>query len=180
MIENYMKDIKKMWGLPLIFQTLNFGLIVATAFILWKGLMIITNCESPVVVVLSGSMEPAYFRGDVLFLTNYEVPIDIGDVVVYKLPGQEIPIVHRSHIIQDKTDGEIFLLTKGDNNSVDDRGLYPRGENWISRSQVLGRIRGYVPYAGYFTIMFADYPILKYALIIVMALVVIVAKDPQS
>jgi signal peptidase len=35
---------------------------------LWKGLMLITNCESPVVVVLTGSMEPAYFRGDILFL----------------------------------------------------------------------------------------------------------------
>ena len=30
---------------------------------IWKGLMFITKSESPVVVVLSGSMEPAFQRG---------------------------------------------------------------------------------------------------------------------
>ena len=34
--------------------------------------MVVTGSESPVVVVLSGSMEPAFQRGDLLFLTNYE------------------------------------------------------------------------------------------------------------
>mgnify|MGYP003879630249 FL=1 len=47
------------------------------------------------VVVLSGSMEPAYYRGDILFLTFYETRITCGDVVVYKIKDQEIPIVHR-------------------------------------------------------------------------------------
>ena len=65
--------------------------------------MIITCSESPIVVVLSGSMEPAYYRGDILFLTFYEndhvVP---GDVVVFKLKEQEIPIVHRVIAIQEK------------------------------------------------------------------------------
>ena len=41
--------------------------------------------ESPIVVVLSGSMEPAYYRGDLLLLTNYDEPIIPGDVVVYSL-----------------------------------------------------------------------------------------------
>jgi signal peptidase len=30
--------------------------------------MVMTHSESPVVVVLSGSMEPAFQRGDILFL----------------------------------------------------------------------------------------------------------------
>lgn len=49
--------------------------------------MILTMSESPVVVVLTGSMEPAYFRGDILFLSNYDERIIPGDVVVYKLEG---------------------------------------------------------------------------------------------
>ena len=43
--------------------------------------------ESPIVVVLSGSMEPAYYRGDLLFLTHYDEPVVPGDVVVYELKG---------------------------------------------------------------------------------------------
>ena len=69
---------------------------------IWKSLIILTHCESPVVVVLSGSMEPAYYRGDILFLTFYESdPVAPGDVVVYNLKGQEIPIVHRVTITQE-------------------------------------------------------------------------------
>lgn len=35
-------------------QILNFGLILATAFMLWKGLGVASNSPSPIVVVLSG------------------------------------------------------------------------------------------------------------------------------
>lgn len=38
------------------------GLIVTSALIIWKALMCITGSESPVVVVLSGSMEPGFKR----------------------------------------------------------------------------------------------------------------------
>lgn len=47
-------------------------------------------------VFCSGSMEPAFYRGDLLFLTNYkEDPIRVGEIVVFKVKGREIPIVHR-------------------------------------------------------------------------------------
>lgn len=47
-------------------------------------------------MVLSGSMEPAFYRGDLLFLTNYEDdPLKAGDIVVFKVEGRDIPIVHR-------------------------------------------------------------------------------------
>ena len=40
--------------------------------------------------------------------------------------------------------GDVKLLTKGDNNSVDDRGLYAPGQLWIRRNEVVGRARGLV------------------------------------
>ena len=41
-------------------------------------------------------MEPAFFRGDLLFLTNYgDDPIRAGEIVVFKIDGRDIPIVHR-------------------------------------------------------------------------------------
>uniref|UniRef100_A0A8C4U954 SEC11 homolog C, signal peptidase complex subunit n=1 Tax=Falco tinnunculus TaxID=100819 RepID=A0A8C4U954_FALTI len=55
----------------LYYQVLNFAMIVSSALMIWKGLIVITGSESPIVVVLSGSMEPAFHRGDLLFLTNF-------------------------------------------------------------------------------------------------------------
>ena len=49
-------------------QWLSLALIVASALMVWKSLMLFTQSESPVVVVLSGSMEPGLRRGDLLLL----------------------------------------------------------------------------------------------------------------
>lgn len=76
-------------------QVLNFGLVLSTAFMLWKGLSVATNSPSPIVVVLSGSMEPAFQRGDLLFLWNRGQDTQVGEVVVYNIKGKDIPIVHR-------------------------------------------------------------------------------------
>lgn len=74
--------------------------------------MVVTGSDSPVVVVLSGSMEPAYYRGDILFLWLGQEPFRVGEVrsvefskkeetsahhqvVVFKIKGRDIPIVHR-------------------------------------------------------------------------------------
>ena len=41
-------------------------------------------------------MEPAFYRGDLLFLTNFESePLNVGDITVFKIDDREIPIVHR-------------------------------------------------------------------------------------
>lgn len=76
-------------------QVLNFALVLSTAFMLWKGLSVFTASNSPIVVVLSGSMEPAFQRGDLLFLWNRGPRADVGEVVVYNVRGKDIPIVHR-------------------------------------------------------------------------------------
>jgi hypothetical protein len=78
-------------------QILNFGLILSTAFMMWKGLSVISDSPSPIVVVLSGSMEPAFQRGDLLFLwnRNYLEETKVGEIVVYNVKGKNIPIVHR-------------------------------------------------------------------------------------
>nr|XP_020766930.1 signal peptidase complex catalytic subunit SEC11A isoform X3 [Odocoileus virginianus texanus] len=121
-------------------------MIVSSALMIWKGLMVITGSESPIVVVLSGSMEPAFHRGDLLFLTNrVEDPIRVGEIVVFRIEGREIPIVHRVLKIHEKQNGHIKFLTKGDNNAVDDRGLYKQGQHWLEKKDVVGRARGTFP-----------------------------------
>jgi len=161
-------------------QTLSFGLIVCSALVIWKCLMLFTGSESPIVVVLSGSMEPAFYRGDLLFLSMSEDEYKVGDVVVFKLKGRDIPIVHRvlrAHL--ENQTGDIFILTKGDANAVDDRGLYHQDppQLWLEREHIIGRARGFLPYVGMVTIIMNDYPWLKFALIGVLALFVLTSKE---
>ncbi len=60
-----------------------------------------------------------------------------------------------------REDGYVKFLTKGDNNSVDDRGLYSPGQFWLERKDVIGKAKGFVPYIGIVTILMNDYPQLK-------------------
>lgn len=60
---------------------------------------------------------------------------------------------------------QVEVLTKGDNNRVDDRGLYAPGQLWLQREDILGRARGTLRYLGMVTIILNDYPFLKYVLI---------------
>lgn len=45
--------------------------------------------------LFSGSMEPAFFRGDLLFLTMDDGPFTVGEIIVFQIDGKPIPIVHR-------------------------------------------------------------------------------------
>ena len=66
-----------------------------------------------VVVVLSGSMEPGFYRGDILFLNLGTAPIRVGEVVVFNIDGRDVPIVHRVVKVHERLPGgEIDILTK--------------------------------------------------------------------
>ncbi len=74
-------------------------------------------------------MEPFYYRGDLLSLHhNREKDVELGEVVVFSLDGRDIPIVHRVLEVHrpflNNTNYDVKILTKGDNNQVNDRGLY--------------------------------------------------------
>lgn len=60
-------------------------LIPVQAFMIWKSLSVLSASSSPIVVVLSGSMEPAFQRGDLLFLWNRAPRAEIGEIVVYNV-----------------------------------------------------------------------------------------------
>ena len=171
-------EVKRMDRRQLVMQVLNFVLIVGSALMIWKSLMLLTGSESPIVVVLSGSMEPAFYRGDLLILTNKEhEPIQVGDIVVFKIKDRDIPIVHRAIKLHESKDGKVKFLTKGDNNSVDDRSLYSPGQMWLQRSDVIGRAKGYIPYIGMVTIAMNDYPQLKYAVLFILGLYVLIHRE---
>ncbi|XP_069324044.1 signal peptidase complex catalytic subunit SEC11C isoform X4 [Eulemur rufifrons] len=121
-------DLRKMNKRQLYYQVLNFAMIVSSALMIWKGLIVLTGSESPIVVVL-------------------------------------------------RDNGDIKFLTKGDNNEVDDRGLYKEGQNWLEKKDVVGRARGFLPYVGMVTIIMNDYPKFKYALLAVMGAYVLLKRE---
>lgn len=178
-VTQYLGEFKDLAKRPRHFltQVLNLGCIVFSALMLWKGLMVVTGSESPVVVVLSGSMEPGMQRGDILFLNMYDDPFVPGDVVVFQIEGRDIPIVHRTMNVHEKYDGTVSLLTKGDNNQVDDRGLYSHKQLFIGKKEVMGRAQAFLPYVGMITIWLNDYPWLKYILIGSMGFFVIIGRE---
>lgn len=60
-----------------------------------------------------------------------------------------------------RENGTVKFLTKGDNNSVDDRGLYAPGQLWLTKNDIVGRARGVLPYVGMITIYMNEYPNFK-------------------
>lgn len=72
LIVQQVDEIKRLWKhkRQLIHQGLNLALVIISALMIWKGLTYLSKSEAPVVVVLSGSMEPAFQRGDILCLNN--------------------------------------------------------------------------------------------------------------
>ncbi|KAI1504490.1 signal peptidase-like protein complex catalytic subunit SEC11 [Biscogniauxia marginata] len=159
-------------------QLLNFALILSTAFMMWKGLSVVADSPSPIVVVLSGSMEPAFQRGDLLFLwnRNFLAETDVGEVVVYNVKDKDIPIVHRV-VRKFGTGKHAKLLTKGDNNAADDTELYARGQDYLERKDIIGSVVGYIPFVGYVTIMLSEHPWLKTVMLGIMGLLVVLQRE---
>uniref|UniRef100_A0A0D6R6T3 Signal peptidase complex catalytic subunit SEC11 n=1 Tax=Araucaria cunninghamii TaxID=56994 RepID=A0A0D6R6T3_ARACU len=178
MIGDTLESIKSLQIRQVAMQAISLGMIVTSALIIWKGLMCVTGSESPVVVVLSGSMEPGFKRGDILFLHMSKAPIRAGEIVVFHVDGREIPIVHRVIKVHERADtGEVDVLTKGDNNFGDDRLLYADGQLWLQKQHIMGRAVGFLPYVGWVTIIMTEKPIIKYILIGALGLLVITSKE---
>ncbi|HZW49972.1 MAG TPA: signal peptidase I [Bacillota bacterium] len=78
-------------------------------------------------IVLSGSMEPEFYSGDLVLVKEVAVDtLKVGDVISYR-EGNSVT-THRILEITESTEGRKFI-TKGDNNNVSDRN--PVSENMV-------------------------------------------------
>ncbi|OBA20249.1 signal peptidase complex catalytic subunit SEC11 [Metschnikowia bicuspidata var. bicuspidata NRRL YB-4993] len=158
-------------------QFLSLAYVFTSAFIMWKTLGVVANSHSPIVVVLSGSMEPAFQRGDILFLWNRDTRASVGDVVVYEVKGKSIPIVHRV-MREHRSDGDQLLLTKGDNNAQDDLLLYHKKQSYLNqRTDLVGTVKGYFPKLGYITILLTENMYFKYTMLGFMGLSALISGE---
>lgn len=56
-------------------------------------------------------------------------------------------------------------MTKGDNNDGDDVALYPPGQLMVGREEVVGLVKGYLPYVGWLSIGLQENPLVTGALV---------------
>ncbi len=113
------------------------------------GLGAVLHTPMPVVAVESGSMEPTFYRGDILVLQGVPAgTLKVGDIIVFSPSEGATPVVHR--II--KINGDGTFQTKGDANS----GQFPF-EKRIEEKQIYGKVILIVPYLGWVKLAFSDY-----------------------
>lgn len=93
-------------------------------------------------VVLSGSMEPTYRVGALVFVEDVDTSqLKQGDNVTFYLGETKTIITHR---IKEINQDEQYMITKGDNNNVED------GKQLLSN--VIGKANDFsIPYIGYIT-----------------------------
>jgi len=113
-------------------------------------------------VVVSGSMEPSFYRGDIVATENINTygiqefnpytDVKVGDVVVYDAMWYPEPVIHRVIDIQ-QINGSQYYIIKGDNNEVQDP--YPVSPDQIkSKVLTVGDSLVIIPKIGYVTLFF--------------------------
>ncbi len=115
-------------------------------------------------VVVSGSMEPVFYRGDVVviqkanFLGLSELntsDLNVGDIVIYDATWFPEPVIHRVIFKGNLPDGRLYYKTKGDNNPTPDPVVvFPEQvqAKVISFGQNPGQTPLVIPKIGYVTL----------------------------
>ena len=89
--------------------------------IIFVGILIASHLN----VVVSGSMEPVMYRGDIVIIGD-PTNIQVGDIVVYHATWFNEPVIHRVIAIGKDSNGNAVYEIKGDNNQAPDPALvYP-------------------------------------------------------
>ncbi len=110
-------------------------------------------------VVVSGSMEPVFYRGDVVviektdFLGINEINPDnlkVGDIVIYHATWFPEPVIHRI-VATGTINGTPYYVTKGDNNPVQDPAPVYHNQV-IAKVATIGNTPIVIPKVGYITI----------------------------
>ena len=110
-------------------------------------------------VVVSGSMEPAFYRGDIVvvekanFFGLHEFDpnsVEVGDVVVYNAAWYDQPVIHRIINITD-INGSTMYVIKGDNNDRPDP-YYVKPSQIQEKVVTLGDNLAVIPKIGYLSL----------------------------
>ena len=123
--------------------------------------------------VLSGSMEPNYHVGSLVYVKEVEPhQLKVGDTITYTISGGTV-VTHRIvEVLHDEDNPAIISFrTKGDNNKVAD-GTPVRSSN------VIGKVVFSIPYIGYVT-YFIQTPPGSYLAVGLLGVAILIAFIPD-
>lgn len=129
--------IKKIWN---GFTTLVVILVVALALLLAGARLI----GLQVYTVLSGSMEPNYHVGSIIYAKKVDpATLEVGDAISFLLSENTVATHRIIEVIPDENDPNVIRFrTKGDNNEIEDAKP-------VHCNNVLGKVVGTIPLLGY-------------------------------
>jgi signal peptidase len=144
-------DIKKE-----IIETGKYILLgLVLAFIINNGLGYALGTQKPVMAVVSNSMVPEFYKGDLVVIKGVDPEnLQKGDIVVYHNPLRNIPIVHRIVDIEYHA-GYLYFFTKGDHNLRSDQefGIAPP----VREDMIKGRVVLIIPKLGWFRVALTEF-----------------------
>ena len=143
--------------------------IMLLALAILAGLLIIpTLLGFKSLAVLSGSMEPKYPVGSIVYAKEIDPTLlKVGDVVSYSI-GEETLVTHRVFKMMPE---EMQLLTKGDANETEDI-------NPVPYSSIVGKVQFHAPYLGYVSI-YAKTPLGIVAICAVLIIMILLIFIPE-
>ena len=135
--DTYMQKMKKIWD---IITTVLVGIVVLLAVLLVGARVI----GLQVFTVLSGSMEPAYHTGSLIYVKEEDAfELETGDVITFMLNEDTVATHRIVEVVPDETDSSVIRFrTKGDANNVEDGSL-------VHYKNVIGTPVFTIPYLGY-------------------------------
>lgn len=141
-VPDTMQKIKKIWN---VMTTVLVGAVVVLAVLLWGAKLIGLD----VLVVQSGSMEPAYPVGSLVYVQKVDpAELTVGDVITFELGGG-VRGTHRiMEIVQDGD--ELAFVTKGDANEEAD--ISP-----VRIQNLVGQVKFTIPMLG-FLVAYIQHP----------------------
>jgi len=124
----------------IILKSINYFII--TVVIIFAMLMVgVKIFGIQIYTVLSGSMEPTYKVGSLIYVTKVDnEQLKVGDVITFKVT-EKVTATHRIAQINNEAN-EIKIRTKGDANDYLD-------ENFIESKDIIGKPIFTIPYLGY-------------------------------
>ncbi|MRZ81797.1 signal peptidase I [Paeniclostridium sordellii] len=152
------------------FKILNIAVI---GVIILLGLNLITTKSDKLFkligfrtyTVLSGSMEPEFYPGDMVVTKHKDkANINVNDIVTYR-DNEGVIITHR--IIEETDEG---YITKGDNNNVKDAGI-------LKEENIIGKVKFSIPKIGYLMNFLSDSKVVAIEMVLLAIFIFFYYKD---
>ena len=166
--------------LKFILKTIS-SLIVLVAVVLAILLVGLKLVGFQIYTVVSGSMEPNYHVGSLIYVKEVEPnTLEVNDAITFKLGDNTIATHRIIEIVPDEENQNKYSFrTKGDANDNPDANL-------VEPNKVLGKAIFTIPYLGYLATYIKSYPgnivaiCTSIALIIVVIIIDILTEDKKE